>query len=272
MAQPVPLLVFTKVDGAMNMNMDSTVETTGEGTEKVGFFDSGIGGASVVREFIKLRPYAEIFYIADWDFCPYGDKSQEVIRERAHVLTQKLLHQGCQLIVVACNTATAVAIDSLRATYLNVPFVGMEPAVKPAALHSKTGVVGILATPNTFNGRLYKETSARFAGSVRIVPATGTGFVELVENGEFDSVRTRVAVSQVLAPLLREGVDHIVLGCTHYPFLKDVMQQIAGPGVQIVDPSLPVALRAVSILDTMKGHPAGVATENGSDAIRREVP
>lgn len=237
----------------MNMSMDSIGASTSEKTEKVGFFDSGIGGVSVVREFMKLRPHAEIFYIADWDFCPYGDKSQDVICERAHVLTQKLLFRGCQLIVVACNTATAVAIDSLRATYRDVPFVGMEPAVKPAALHSKTGVVGILATPNTFNGRLYKETSARFAGNVRIVPATGTGFVELVESGEFDSERTRAVVSQVLVPLLREGVDHIVLGCTHYPFLKDVMQQIAGPDVAIVDPSIPVALRAVYILDKLKG-------------------
>lgn len=220
-------------------------------SEKVGFFDSGIGGISVLREFRKLRPNAEVYYIADWQYCPYGKKSDTVILERAHVLTENLLKQGCKLIVVACNTATAVAIDSLRATYPTVPFVGMEPAIKPAALHSKTGVVAILATPNTFNGRLYKETSARFAGDVRIITATGEGFVELVENGEFVSEHAKAIVSRILLPLVREGVDHIVLGCTHYPFLKGVMQKLVGPDVEIVDPSIAVALRAVALLDQM---------------------
>ncbi len=234
------------------MSMNSLKASRVEATEKVGFFDSGIGGISVLREFRRLRPNAEVYYIADWQYCPYGKKADAVILERAHVLTENLLKQGCKLIVVACNTATAVAIDSLRATYPDVPFVGMEPAIKPAALQSKTGVVAILATPNTFNGRLYKETAARFAGGVKIITATGEGFVELVENGEFVSEHAKAIVSRIVLPLIREGVDHIVLGCTHYPFLKGVMQKIAGPDVEIVDPSLPVAMRAVSLLDQMK--------------------
>ena len=217
---------------------------------RIGFFDSGIGGVSVVLEFMRLRPDVDVYYIADWEHCPYGDKTPEVILGRAHWMTQKLLASGCRLIVVACNTATAVAIDSLRATY-PVPFVGMEPAIKPAALHSKTGVVGILATAGTFHGRLYRETSARFSGAVRIVTAIGTGFVELVENGDFDSDHTREVVSGVLKPMLAEGVDHIVLGCTHYPFLKAVIQDIAGPEVTVVDPSLPVARRACDLLDRL---------------------
>lgn len=217
---------------------------------RIGFFDSGIGGVSVVLEFMRLRPDVDVYYIADWEHCPYGDKTPEVILGRAHWMTQKLLASGCRLIVVACNTATAVAIDSLRATY-PVPFVGMEPAIKPAALHSKTGVVGILATAGTFHGRLYRETSARFSGAVRIVTAIGTGFVELVENGDFDSDHTREVVSGVLSPMLAEGVDHIVLGCTHYPFLKAVIQDIAGPEVTVVDPSLPVARRACDLLDRL---------------------
>jgi len=220
--------------------------------ERVGFFDSGIGGVSVVREFVRLRPAAEVFYVADWTYCPYGDKPEAVVRSRAHIITERLLEQGCQLIVAACNTATAVAIDSLRATY-DVPFVGIEPAVKPAALHSQTGVVGILATPNTFGGRLYKKTSLRFAGKVRVLTAVGEGFVELVEDGEFDSVKTERAVEHVLAPLLEQGIDHLVLGCTHYPFLKAVIARVVGPGVAIVDPSHAVALRAVLLLEQREG-------------------
>lgn len=220
------------------------------GHERVGFFDSGMGGLSVAREFLKLRPCADVIYIADWEYCPYGEKGDDVIRERAHSLTRKLIGNGCVLVVVACNTATAAAIDSLRATY-SIPFVGMEPAVKPAALHSKSGVVGILATPNTFHGRLFRETSARFSTQVRIVTATGDGFVELVESGDYSSDHARAVVEKVLRPMLREGVDHIVLGCTHYPFLKGLIAEVAGSGVEIVDPSLPVAMRAVYLLDKL---------------------
>lgn len=215
--------------------------------DKVGFFDSGIGGMSVAREFLKLRPNADVFYIADWDFCPYGDKDHEIVLERAHTLTRKLLEKGCKLIVVACNTATAVAIDSLRATY-DVPFVGMEPAVKPAALHSKSRVIGIIATANTLQGRLFRETSARFAANAKIIPAVGEGFVELVENGEQNTDRARAVVSKVVEPLVAKGADHIVLGCTHYSFLKELIAEIAGPSVTIVDPAIPVAHRAASLI------------------------
>ncbi len=215
--------------------------------DKVGFFDSGIGGMSVAREFLKLRPNADVFYIADWDFCPYGDKDHEIVLERAHTLTRKLLEKGCKLIVVACNTATAVAIDSLRATY-DVPFVGMEPAVKPAALHSKSRVIGIIATANTLQGRLFRETSARFAANAKIIPAVGEGFVELVENGEQNTDRARAVVSKVVEPLAAKGADHIVLGCTHYSFLKELISEIAGPSVTIVDPAIPVARRAASLI------------------------
>ncbi len=217
------------------------------GRKRVGFFDSGIGGMSVAREFLKIRPVADVFYIADWDFCPYGDKDRGVVLERAHTLTRKLLDKGCELIVVACNTATAVAIDSLRATY-DVPFVGMEPAVKPAALHSKSGVIGIIATANTLQGRLFRETSARFAANAKIIPAVGGGFVELVENGEQNTDRARAVVSKVVEPLVAEGADHIVLGCTHYSFLKELIAEIAGPSVTIVDPAIPVARRAATLL------------------------
>lgn len=232
--------------------MERQLRTSGadEGQQRgiIGFFDSGIGGMSVVREFRRLRPEAAVYYIADWEHCPYGNKPESLIRERAHVLTRRLLGQGCQVVVVACNTATAVAIDSLRVTF-EVPFVGMEPAVKPAALHSKSGVVGILATESTFQGRLFKETSARFVGHARIITAVGKGFVERVEAGDVDSPQTEAIIREAIRPLLDAGADHLVLGCTHYPFLKTVIQKVAGPDVVIVDPSLPVALRAADLLD-----------------------
>lgn len=214
----------------------------------IGFFDSGIGGVSVVREFRRLRPEAAVYYIADWEHCPYGGKPESLVRERAHDLTRMLVSRGCQVVVVACNTATALAIDSLR-TAFDVPFVGMEPAVKPAAMHSKSGVVGILATEGTFHGRLFKETSARFADRARIVTAVGRGFVERVEAGDVDSPQTEAVVREAIQPLLDAGADHLVLGCTHYPFLKTVIRKVAGPVIVIVDPSLPVALRAAELLD-----------------------
>lgn len=223
--------------------------TTDGGT--IGFFDSGIGGYSVVREFVKLRPNATVYYIADWSYCPYGNKSVAEVCERSHVLTRQLLSKGCEVIVVACNTATAAAIRSLRATY-SVPFVGMEPAVKPAALESRCGVVGILATEGTIQGKLFQETAGRFSHRVKILTAVGEGFVELVESGDVASEHSRGVVQRAVEPLLAAGIDHLVLGCTHYPFLKETIQKVVGPDVVIVDPSSAVALRAAQLLDVQR--------------------
>jgi glutamate racemase len=156
-----------------------------------------MGGLSVARAFLRLRPATRVLYTADWTFCPYG----------------------ARLVVVACNSASAVALETLRAENPDVPFVGMEPAVKPAAALSRTGAVGILATAHTLRGRLFRETSARFASGVRVVPAVGEGFVELVESGDLSSPAARATVERVLAPLLAARCDPVVLGCTHYPFL-----------------------------------------------------
>jgi len=161
---------------------------------------------------------------------------------------ERLLERGCKLIVVACNTATAAAIDTLRIDYPCIPFVGMEPAVKPAALHSKTGVIGILATEGTFHGRLFRETSERFAQGVRVETCAGTGFVELVEAGKAESEEARRAVESVLRPLLDKGIDHLVLGCTHYPYLVGHIRDIAGPDVVILEPSSAVARRVEQLL------------------------
>ena len=215
----------------------------------IGFYDSGIGGYSVVREYRKLRPDDEVLYTADWEFCPYGNKPREVVEARAVLLSERLIAMGARVVVVACNTATAAAIDTLRARFPETPFVGMEPAVKPALLNSKSGVVGVLATANTFDGRLYKETSAKFKGDVRIVTAVGEGLVELVERGLTEGAEARKAVGRCLEEMLAAGADHVVLGCTHYHFLKDVIREIAGEGVVVVDPARAVAERAAKLLN-----------------------
>lgn len=217
-------------------------------TSRVGFFDSGIGGLSVASAFQKLCPEAEIFYIADWTYCPYGDKPVELIQERARTNTLALLEQGCTTIVVACNTATSAAIDMLRKEFSDVGFVGMEPAIKPAALKTSTGVVGVLATKGTFKGRLFHETCAKHASGIEVLEAIGEGFVELVEQGKQDTEEARKCIKRVVQPLLDKGADCLVLGCTHYPFLKKTIQKVAGDGVVIIDPSEAVAQQILRII------------------------
>lgn len=216
----------------------------------VGFFDSGIGGLSVASEFGKRRPEAEMLYVADWQWCPYGRLSVSKVADRARIISSELIKRGCRMIVVACNTATAAAIDMLRAEF-EVPFVGMEPAVKPAALNTKTGVVGILATPCTLHGRLFMQTSARYGSGVKIISRDGVGFVDLVESGDCESEAAYHIVEKSVCPLVEAGADHIVLGCTHYPFLKGLIARAAGTGVTVVDPSAAVAEQAAKIYDSI---------------------
>lgn len=216
----------------------------------VGFFDSGVGGLSVARAFLRLRPAARVLYTADWAFCPYGARPDAEILGRSREIVRGLLALGARLVVVACNSASAVALEALRAEHPGVPFVGMEPAVKPAAALSRTGAVGILATAHTLRGRLFRETAARFASGVRVVPAVGEGFVELAESGDLSSDAARRTAARVLAPLLEARCDPIVLGCTHYPFLLPLLREVA-PGVRFLDPSEAVARRAAALYDAL---------------------
>lgn len=216
----------------------------------IGIFDSGSGGLSVYREIVKLLPEERYIYFADNAHCPYGEKTAEYIRERGRAITEILLGMGADIIVVACNTATAAAISTLRAEYPGIPFIGMEPAVKPAALGTKSGVIGILATAGTLKGSKYLKTKGRFEDDVRIVEHVGEGFVELVENGILEGPVAYETVRASLQPLLDQGADRIVLGCTHYPFLRPVIEAIAGPGVQVIDPAPAVARQTVRILET----------------------
>ena len=213
----------------------------------IGVYDSGVGGLSVWRELVKLMPDEDYVYFSDAAHCPYGPKDPSYIVERACAVTDFFLAKGCSLIVVACNTATAAAISYLRSHY-TVPFVGMEPAIKPAILHSRTGVVGVLATAGTFKGKLYLNTLARFSGDVKVIERVGEGLVETVEKGILDGPEVEALVLRCIEPMLEAGADRIVLGCTHYPFLKPVIERLAGPGVTVVNPAPAVARQARRLL------------------------
>ena len=239
----------------------------------VGFFDSGLGGLCILDAFRKLCPHESTVYIADSKNCPYGNKPAAEIAKLAEANTRRLLRRGCKMVVVACNTATAAAIDGLRARHPEVPFIGIEPAVKPAALRSKTGVVGVLATAGTFGGRLYKETKAKFAKDVTVIATVADEFVEIVESlrvgvgssrGEVtlnDSNSTLIDSNQTLfdpkivavvrakvEPLLAAGCDKIVLGCTHFPHLRPVIESVCAGRAEVIDPSDAVARQAKRVL------------------------
>lgn len=224
---------------------------------KVGFFDSGFGGLNILRAFLRMCPEVPTEYIADSKNCPYGNKTADEIIRLSEANTKKLLKKGCGVIVVACNTATAAAIDYLRAKYPSVPFVGIEPAIKPAALRSKSGVVGVLATAGTFNGRLYNETKARFAKNVTVLATVADEFVIEVEklgscgvdglDGK-EYVRLEKIVRRRIEPLLSAGADKIVLGCTHFPTLKPIIEKVCAGRAEVIDPSDAVARQIRKVL------------------------
>ncbi len=213
----------------------------------IGLFDSGSGGLSVLREIVRLLPDEKYVYYSDNAHCPYGEKSPEYIRERCREIVRLLLDKGADIIVVACNTATGAAIQVLREEF-PVRFIGMEPAVKPAALGTRTGVVGVLATAGTLKGSKYLTTKGNFEDGCTIVEHVGQGFVELVENGDLEGEATEEVVRTSLQPLLDAGADTIVLGCTHYPFLLPVLRKLAGPGVRFIDPAPAVARHLIYVM------------------------
>lgn len=214
----------------------------------IGIFDSGIGGLSVLREIRKGLPDESIVYFADSANCPYGSKAKEdalaLTRSRIHFLMEK----GCKLIVIACNTVTAVAIDDLRKRYL-IPFIGMEPALKPAVAQTLTGRVGVLATENTFNGRLFRQTREKYANGIQVMVQPGYGLVELVENGEQETAKAEKLLKRYLQPMMDRGADTLVLGCTHYPFLINTIVRVTRDQMRIIDPSTAVAAQTRRILE-----------------------
>lgn len=220
----------------------------------IGIFDSGVGGLSVFREIRKLLPEERYIYYSDNAHCPYGEKSVGYIIDRAREITRFLLDKGAEIIVVACNTATAAAIATLREDF-NIRFIGMEPAVKPAVRSTITGVVGVLATAGTLKADKYLHTREKFSEGIKIVEHIGEGFVELVEKGCLTGEEAEKIVSTSLKPLLDEGADRIVLGCTHYPFLADTIAETAASlypdrDIEIIDPAPAVARHLSEIMKT----------------------
>ncbi len=213
----------------------------------IGVFDSGIGGTSIWKEIINLLPFENTLYLSDSKNAPYGDKSKEEIIALATKNTELLLQNNCKLIVVACNTATTNAIDFLRENY-SVPFIGIEPAIKPAALKTKTNRIGILATKGTLNSSLFEKTSSTIDQKIIIKETIGTGLVELIEQGKIDSAEMTTLLNSYIKPFLKEQIDCLVLGCTHYPYLIPKIREIVGNEVQIIDSGQAVAKQTKAIL------------------------
>lgn len=213
----------------------------------IGIFDSGVGGTSILKEVQKMLPNESSIYLADSKNAPYGEKSPEEIIELSIKNTEFLISKGCKLIVVACNTATTNAISYLRQNY-QMPFIGIEPAIKPAALNSKSKKVGVLATKGTLTSDLFHNTSDLHAKEISIIEQVGTGLVPLIEAGQVDSQQMRILLEGFIKPMVDEGIDYLVLGCTHYPYLIPVLREILPENVKIIDSGEAVAKQTKAIL------------------------
>jgi glutamate racemase len=242
----------------------------------IGILDSGFGGLSVLREVQRCLPGEDVIFVADQAHVPYGPRPIEQVRSFTTGVTRFLLGCDVKLVIVACNTASAAALYTLREQFPATPFVGMEPAVKPAARDTQSGVIGVIATQTTFQGELFASVVGRFAQDVRVVTQACPEFVRLVERGETDTPAAYDAVRDRLSPLLDAGIDQLVLGCTHFPFLADTMRGVTGPGVTLVDPSPAVARQVARVLDAREasngtGAPGAVTyfTSGDTHAFRR---
>lgn len=214
----------------------------------IGVFDSGVGGLSVLREIRKQITNFPIIYFGDQFHVPYGPRELEEVNSLSSVITQFLISSGSRIIVVACNTASAAALYPLREKFPHIPFVGMEPAVKPAAENTHTGKVGVLATPATFQGKLYNSVVERFAKNVEIYQNTCSGLVQEIEKGNFRGIETRKILENALFPMLEQKIDAVVLGCTHYSFVIPLIKEIVGPDINVIDPAPAVARQTARIL------------------------
>ncbi len=213
----------------------------------IGVFDSGVGGLSVWREIVRQLPHESTIYVADSAHCPYGPRPAAEIVQFSTEISRFLLAQGAKMIVVACNTASAAALKHLRATF-DVPFVGMEPAVKPAAQSTRSGHIGVLATEGTFRGELFNRTTETHARGVTVHRRVAHGLVSLVEGGNFSGAEAESLLRRHLSPLMAANVDRLVLGCTHYPFLLSLMREIVGGRMTIIDPADAVAKQVQRVL------------------------
>ena len=215
----------------------------------IGVFDSGVGGLSVLREIRAQMPEEPVVYFGDQGHIPYGPRPMEQIRNFSEAITNFLIEQNARVIVVACNTASAAALKYLREKFPGIPFVGMEPAVKPAAERTQTGKVGVLATPATFQGALYASVVERFANGAELFQNTCTGLVQQIEQGNLDGPETRRILNEALVPMLEKNIDTVVLGCTHYPFVIPLIRQIVGEKIRVIDPAPAVAKQTRRLLE-----------------------
>jgi len=218
----------------------------------IAVFDSGVGGLSVLKEIRTQLPHEDVLYFADQGHVPYGPRPSEEIRRFTQEITRFLLAHDVKTVVVACNTASAVALHEMRHVFPDVPFVGMEPAVKPAANNSHKRVIGVIMTRTTAQGELYNSVVERFAKDVEVIPQVCPDFVRLVEAGELDSPATKAAAEEYLRPLLEGGIDHLVLGCTHFAFLIPILTKVLGPDIAIIDPAPAVARQTARVIASHK--------------------
>ena len=206
----------------------------------IGVFDSGVGGISVLKHIHALLPHENLIYVADSANAPYGNKTPEFIQQRTLEIADFLIKQGAKALVIACNTATAAAAETLRAIYA-LPIIGMEPAVKPAAAATKNGVIGVLATVGTLKSAQFAALLESYGRNVKVVTEACVGLVECIERGELNHDSTKALIQQYCQPLLDEGADTIVLGCTHYPFVRPLIEQLVGENIAIIDTGAAVA-------------------------------
>lgn len=215
----------------------------------IGIFDSGVGGLSIAKEIRKLLPNENLIYFADSAYCPYGEKLPAVIKQRVFTICDFLISLGAKILVVACNTASIVSLDDIRHRY-QVPVVGVEPAVKSAVTATKTGTIGVLATSVTLSGDRFSALVKQHCSKTNVITQPCPGLVGLVEGGQLNSSETKTSLTQYLKPLLKQQADVIVLGCTHYPFLKPMIKEIAGDNIKILDTGAAVARQTAHLLST----------------------
>jgi len=228
--------------------------------QPIGIFDSGVGGTSIWREIHSILPYEDTIYLADSKNAPYGNRTKSEITELSIKNTKLLLKKNCKLIVVACNTATTNAIKTLRENYA-VPFIGIEPAIKPAALNTQTKAVGILATKGTLSSELFHKTTNLYSGGIKVIEQVGDGLVELIESGNINSEETKTLLKNYLQPMIDAQIDYLVLGCTHYPYLIPLLLELLPKHVKIIDSGEAVARQTKNILE--QNHLLNTSKTNG---------
>ena len=237
----------------------------------IGILDSGVGGLSVLREIRGLMPEVEIEYVGDSAWCPYGNKTAEAIQGRVFQITDYLMERGAELVVVACNSATISAVEALRAAY-PIPFVGMEPGIKPAANLTKSGTVGVLATEASLGGEKFLKLVDDHAQDLRVLTTACPKFVELVERGELEGERVRAAIQEYAMPMVEEGADVLVLGCTHYPFLRKEMERVLPESVTVIDTGLAVAKRVQGLVSNQADGGVRIQTTGDLDVLVDLLP